>query len=92
MTWSPRQCVTMNITVTQTNPLSLALPHAVTNPIIKPVMQGNFLEEELLTTTIHDLLFKVTKNGSEPQSRLGRPTSRRFRSSSIQQSAKAMWI
>ncbi len=36
---------TMNITVTQTNPPALTLPHVVTNPVIKPVMQGDFLEE-----------------------------------------------
>lgn len=54
----------MNITVTQNNPLSLTLPHVVTNPVIKPVMQGNFLEEMPLTTTIHELLFQVTKNGT----------------------------
>jgi hypothetical protein len=54
----------MNITVTQHNPLSLTLPHNVMNPVIKPVMQGNFLEEMPLTTTIHELLFKVTKNGT----------------------------
>ncbi|GAB7035770.1 hypothetical protein AB0G35_15335 [Streptomyces sp. NPDC021749] len=52
----------MNITVTQTNPLTLTLPHVVTNPVIKPVMQGDFLEEIQLTTTIHEFLFKVTKD------------------------------
>jgi len=35
----------MTITVTQQNPLSETLPHAVTNNVIKPVMQGSFLEE-----------------------------------------------
>lgn len=54
----------MNITVTQTNPLTLTLPHEVTNPVIKPVMQGTFLEEMPLTTTIHELLFKVVKDGA----------------------------
>jgi hypothetical protein len=54
----------MNITVTQSNPLFLTLAHPVDNPVIRPVMQGNFLEEMLLTTTIHELLFKVTKNGA----------------------------
>ena len=52
----------MNITVTQTNPLTLTAPHFVTNPVIKPVMQGNFLEEMPVTSTIHELLFKVTKD------------------------------
>ncbi|WP_327706889.1 hypothetical protein OG530_39535 [Streptomyces decoyicus] len=52
----------MNITVTQTNPFTLTIPHAVTNPVIKPVMQGEFLEEMQLTATIHEFLFKVTKN------------------------------
>jgi hypothetical protein len=62
----------MNITVTQHNPPSQTLPHPVTYPdpgvprgkVIKPVMQGNFLEEMELTTTIHELLFKVTKDGT----------------------------
>jgi hypothetical protein len=54
----------MNITVTQTNPTTMTLPHDVTNAVIKPVMQGSFLEEEPLTTTIHDLLFKVTKDSA----------------------------
>ncbi|MBG0794066.1 hypothetical protein IYY11_11860 [Methylocystis sp. H62] len=54
----------MNITVTQKNPLSLTLPHAVTNLVIKPVMQGILLEEMPLTTTIHELLFKVIKDGT----------------------------
>jgi hypothetical protein len=54
----------MNITVTQFNPLSLTVPHPVDNEVIKPVMQGNFLEEMPLPTTIHELLFKVTKNGA----------------------------
>jgi hypothetical protein len=54
----------MNITVTQHNSLSLTVPHDVTNPVIKPVMQGNFLEEMPLTTKIHELLFKVTKDGA----------------------------
>ena len=54
----------MNITVTQNNPLSLTLPHAVTNQVINPVIQGNFLEEMPLPTTIHELLFKVTKDGT----------------------------
>ncbi|MEU9497197.1 hypothetical protein [Streptomyces sp. NPDC048196] len=53
---------TMNITVTQTNPPALTLPHVVTNPVIKPVMQGDFLEEIQLTSTIHEFLFKVTKD------------------------------
>jgi hypothetical protein len=52
----------MTITVTQVNPITETLPHAVTNPVIKPVMQGSFLEEMPLTTTIHNLLFKVTKD------------------------------
>ncbi|MFJ5804230.1 hypothetical protein [Streptomyces decoyicus] len=52
----------MNITVTQTNPLSLTIPHVVNNPVIKPVMQGDFLEEIQLTATIHEFLFKVTKD------------------------------
>jgi len=51
----------MTITVTQVNPFTETVPHAVTNAVIKPVMQGNFLEEIPLTTTIHNLLFKVTK-------------------------------
>ncbi|MCZ2525289.1 hypothetical protein [Streptomyces sp. HB2AG] len=50
--------------MTQTNPISLTLPHNVTNPVIKPVMQGSFLEEMPLTTTIHELLLKVTKDGT----------------------------
>ena len=54
----------MNITVTQINPLSLTLPHAITNPVIKPVAEGNFLQEMPLTTTIHELLFKVTKDAT----------------------------
>lgn len=54
----------MNITVTQVNPLSLTIPHVVTNQVIKPVMQGNMLEEMPLTATIHELLFKVTKDGA----------------------------
>jgi hypothetical protein len=54
----------MNITVTQFNPLSLTVPHPVQNQVIKPVMQGDFLEEMPLPTTIHELLFKVTKNGA----------------------------
>ncbi len=54
----------MIITVTQVNPLSETLPHPVTNPVIKPVMVGSFLEEEPLTTTIHNLLFKVTKDNA----------------------------
>jgi hypothetical protein len=54
----------MTITVTQVNPPSLTLPHPVTNQVIKPVMQGNFLEEMPLPATIHDLLFKVTKDGT----------------------------
>jgi hypothetical protein len=53
----------MNITVTQTNPLNLAVPHPVVNQVIKPVMQGDFLEEMPLPATIHELLFKVTKDG-----------------------------
>lgn len=53
--------MTMNITVTQTNPLSLTIPHVVNNPVIKPVMQGEFFEEMQLTATIHEFLFKVTK-------------------------------
>ncbi|MGW9429405.1 hypothetical protein ACWHA1_15810 [Streptomyces decoyicus] len=52
----------MNITVTQTNPLSLTIPHVVNNPVIKPVIQGDFLEEIQLTATIHEFLFKVTKD------------------------------
>ncbi|MFG2490571.1 hypothetical protein ACGFSD_05825 [Streptomyces caniferus] len=52
----------MNITVTQTNPLSLTFPHVVNNPVIKPVMEGDFLEEVQLTATIHEFLFKVTKD------------------------------
>jgi hypothetical protein len=54
--------MTVNITVTQTNPLSLTMPHVVTKPVIKPVMQGEFLEEVQLTATIHEFLFKVTKD------------------------------
>ena len=54
----------MNISVTQFNPISLTLPHAVTNPVIKPVIQGEFLEEMPLTTTIHEFLFKVVKDGA----------------------------
>jgi hypothetical protein len=44
--------MTVNITVTQTNPLSLTMPQ----------MQGEFLEEVQLTATIHEFLFKVTKD------------------------------
>jgi hypothetical protein len=54
----------MTITVTQVNPVSETLPHVVTNPVINPVMQGSFLEEMPLTTTIHNLLFKVTKDSA----------------------------
>lgn len=54
----------MNITVTQHTPLTLTTPHLVTNQVIKPVMQGNFLEEMPLTTTIHELLLKVVKDGT----------------------------
>lgn len=54
----------MNITVTQTNPVNLTLPHEVTNQVINPLMQGDFLEESTLTTTIHELLFKVSKDSS----------------------------
>jgi hypothetical protein len=54
----------MNIAVTQFNPLPLTIPHVVTNPVIKPATQGPFLEEMPLSTTIHELLFKVTKDGS----------------------------
>jgi hypothetical protein len=35
----------MTITVTQVNPFTETVPHAVTNAVIKPTMQGNFLEE-----------------------------------------------
>jgi hypothetical protein len=54
----------MNITVTQVNPISETLPHPVTNPVITPALQGGFLAEMPLTTTIHNLLFKVTKDGA----------------------------
>lgn len=54
----------MTITVTQENPLFETVPHPVTNQVIKPVMQGSFLEEMALTTTIHNLLFKVTRDGA----------------------------
>jgi len=54
----------MNITVSQINPLPLTLPQGVTNPVIKPVIQGAFLEEMPLTTTMHELLFKVIKDGT----------------------------
>jgi len=53
----------VTITVTQTNSLDRVLPHPVTNPVVKPVLVGGFLEEEPLTTTIHDLLMRVEKNG-----------------------------
>ena len=45
-------------------PALLTLPHGVANPVIKAAMQGNFLDEMPLTTTIHELLFKVTKDGT----------------------------
>ena len=53
----------MVITVTQMNPLQLTAPHQVTNPVIKPAMQGDMLEEMPLSAFIHELLFKVTKDG-----------------------------
>ena len=53
----------MVITVTQMNPLRLVLPHSVSNPVIRPAMEGNMLDEMDLTTNIHDLLFKVVKDG-----------------------------
>jgi hypothetical protein len=52
----------MAIMATQVNPLNLTLPHPVSNQVIKPAMQGNMLEEMPLAATIHELLFKVTKN------------------------------
>jgi hypothetical protein len=52
----------MNITVSQTMPLANTLPKLVTNPVIKPLMQGPFLEEMPLTTTMQEFLFKVTKD------------------------------
>lgn len=52
----------MNITVTQTNPLPLVLPHLVSNPVIRPAMAGNLLDEMALPATIHELLFKVVKD------------------------------
>jgi hypothetical protein len=58
----------MNIPVevpTQKNPISKVLPHPTKElPVIKPAMQGDFLEQMSLTTTIHELLLKVTKNGT----------------------------
>ncbi len=56
----------MTVTVTQFYPLTLTLPHTVSNPVIKPRAgehpQGGLLEEMTLITTIHELLFKVTKD------------------------------
>ncbi|MEV6398309.1 hypothetical protein AB0M39_26630 [Streptomyces sp. NPDC051907] len=57
----------MTTTVTQENPVSLTLPHAVSHPVVKPAVvsgaHGDRLEEMPLTTTIHEFLFKVVKNG-----------------------------
>lgn len=54
----------MNITITQMMPLTNTLPRSVPNPVIKPVMQGQFLEEMPLTTTIQEFLFTVNKNSN----------------------------
>ncbi|MGW6459145.1 hypothetical protein ACWF94_25020 [Streptomyces sp. NPDC055078] len=51
----------MAITVSQSNPVALTRAHPVTHPVIKPVPAGGLLEEFPLTTTIHELLLKVTK-------------------------------
>src|SRR5215203_5830153 len=47
-----------------TKPALLEAAPPVQNPVIAPVMQGDYLQEMPLTTTIHELLLKVTKNGS----------------------------
>lgn len=52
----------MNITVSQTNSLDRVLPHPVTNPVIKPVVEGNFLEETPVTGAMHELLLRVQKD------------------------------
>jgi hypothetical protein len=41
-----------------------AAPRLVTNPVTSLITVGSMLSEQPLTTTIHEFLFEVTKNGS----------------------------
>ena len=53
----------MTISISQTNPLPLSLPHPETRPVIKPAVQGTFLEETSVTGMMHELLLRLTKDG-----------------------------
>ena len=53
-----------HIIVSQTNGPELTNPHEVTNQVINPLKQGDFLTEMPLNTIIQEFLFKVEKGAS----------------------------